>query len=91
MRHAHFATKVWSTFGLPVVPLEKLRNASFVLPSPRSSLRSVKPCGFPSPSFTSSCNVAWLYEDDAAFSNGSNSTMWSRGKPTDIAAAIATG
>lgn len=28
------------TFGLPVVPLEKLRNATFVLPSPGRSFRS---------------------------------------------------
>lgn len=85
------AFEIWSTFGLPVVPLEKLRNASLVLPSPCFSLRSVKHCGFSSPSFTSSCSVSWLYGDEAVFSSGSNSTTRSGGKPAALAAAIATG
>ena len=42
------------TFGFPVVPLEKLRKASFVFPSPGLSLRSVYVNEDDSPSATRS-------------------------------------
>ena len=45
------------TFGLPVVPLDVHRKATFVLPSPGESLRSMKEVGCVRPSFTRSCTV----------------------------------
>lgn len=48
---------IGTTFGFPVVPEEKLRNASLVLASPALSLPSTKEGLITSPRFTKSSTV----------------------------------
>ena len=51
--------KHYSTFGLPVVPLEKLKNAIFVLPSPGDRRRSWNDWGINRPSSMSSGTLGY--------------------------------
>lgn len=78
------------TFGFPVVPLEKLRNASFVRASPGASRRSTKRGGCASPSATSSSTVGWEVREGGESARGAKRTMRSGERPTACAAASAT-
>jgi hypothetical protein len=75
------------TLGLPVVPLEKLKNASLVRASPGRSLRSVKVAGRLSPSATSSSMV--VPSNPAGFA--SITITLSEEMPARLAASSAVG
>ena len=75
------------TLGLPVVPLEKLRNATFVLPSPGCSTRSWKVDILASPSSMTSWTVIRV-SYNALFTL--NSMIRSAGSSVARAAASAT-
>ena len=75
------------TFGLPVVPLDMLKNASFVRASPGLSPRSVKLSGFVIPWPMTSLSVVC---EPLASPGTSKTIMCSGGMPTARAASSAT-
>lgn len=74
-------SKARHTFGFPVVPLEKLRNATFVFASPFRSLRSTK--------FGSLCSPCWTRASTDIWFDSSKVMTRSDGKPAAWAASNA--
>ena len=79
---------MYATLGLPVVPLEKLRNANFVFASPGLRRRSVNFMEFERPNLISSSNAGPATSAEAT-AVGSRRTTRLYGMPDRFAASKA--